>query len=44
MDYEIFEPDPDDEFYDELCQAAWAKMFNEDWYFEEDDQCTSLCI
>ena len=25
-DYLIYEPDPDDEFYDELCTAAWDQM------------------
>lgn len=31
-DYEIFAPDEDDEFYDKLCEAAWANMFSEGWY------------
>ena len=29
MIYEIFEPDPDDEYYEEMCSAAYAFMFNE---------------
>jgi hypothetical protein len=29
MEYEAFEPDPEDEFYDELCSFAYAMMFNE---------------
>lgn len=28
MDYEAYEPDPDDEYYDEACSAAYAAMFN----------------
>lgn len=33
MEYEMFEPDPDDEFYDELISDAYSKMFNEGWEF-----------
>lgn len=28
MEYEIYEPDPNDEFYDELCSAAWSSLFS----------------
>ena len=27
MEYEVFEPDPEDEYYDQT--AAYARMFNE---------------
>lgn len=27
--YEVYAPDETDEFYDELCDVAWAKMFSE---------------
>ena len=26
--YEALEPDPDDEYYDQMCSAAYATMFN----------------
>ena len=29
MEYEVFEPDPEDEYYDQMCSAAYARMFNE---------------
>jgi len=31
--YEMYEPDPDDEFYDEMVTAAFQSMFNRgiDW-------------
>ncbi len=35
MDYEVFAPDPDEEFYEELCENAWTKMFNGDYDFED---------
>jgi hypothetical protein len=28
-EYEVFEPDPKDEYYDQACSAAYARMFNE---------------
>ena len=28
MEYEVFEPDPSDEYYDQMCSAAYAAMFN----------------
>lgn len=28
MEYEVFEPDPEDEYYDQMCAAAYAAMFN----------------
>ena len=28
MEYEVYEPDPDDEYYDQACSAAYAYMFN----------------
>ena len=28
-EYEVFEPDPDDEYYDQACSAAYSIMFNE---------------
>jgi len=28
MEYEVFEPDPEDEYYDQMCSAAYAAMFN----------------
>ena len=34
MDYEVFEPDPDDEYYEELCSAAWLQMSSEGWFDE----------
>lgn len=30
MEYEFFEPDPADEYYDEMCSAAYALMFSEE--------------
>ena len=27
MEYEAYEPDPEDEYYDEMCKAAYARMF-----------------
>jgi len=29
MDYEAYEPNPEDEYYDQACSAAYARMFNE---------------
>lgn len=29
MEYEIFEPDPDDEYYDQMISVAYSRMFNE---------------
>ena len=29
MEYEAYEPDPEDEYYDQLCSAAYVRMFNE---------------
>lgn len=29
MEFECFEPDPDDEFYDEMCKVAYATIFSE---------------
>ena len=29
MEYEAYEPDPEDEYYDLMCSAAYARMFNE---------------
>lgn len=29
MEYEIYEPDPEDEYYDQVCAAAYERMFNE---------------
>lgn len=28
MEYEVFEPDQDDEYYDQACAVAYARMFN----------------
>ena len=28
MEYEVFEPDPNDEYYDQMCAVAYAAMFN----------------
>lgn len=28
MEYEAYEPDPDDEYYDQLCTFMYEKMFN----------------
>lgn len=28
MEYEVFEPDPNDEYYDQMCSAAYTAMFN----------------
>lgn len=32
MEYEVFEPDPNDEYYDQA--AAYARMFNEGRSFD----------
>ena len=32
--YEIFEPDPDDEYYDEMCTAAWTALWSSGGYAE----------
>ena len=29
MEYEAYEPDPNDEYYDQMCSAAYSTMFNE---------------
>ena len=29
MEYEALEPNPEDEFYDQMCSVAYVKMFNE---------------
>ena len=29
MEYEAYEPDREDEYYDEMCSVAYLKMFNE---------------
>lgn len=28
MEYEAYEPDPQDEYYDQMCSAVYADMFN----------------
>ena len=28
MEWEVFEPNPEDEFYDLMCKVAYADMFN----------------
>lgn len=33
-EYEVFEPDPEDEYYDQACAAAYARMFNEGRSFD----------
>lgn len=40
MEYEIFAPDPDDEFYDELCEDAWARMWSEGHEIENFDDAS----
>ena len=46
-DYEVYAPDETDEFYDELCDAAWAKMFSEGYEDSEfswdDGDCLYDC-
>ncbi len=37
MDYEVFEPDPEDEYYDELCEVAYTRMFSEGWDYDVSD-------
>ena len=32
MEYEMFEPDPQDEYYDQMISAAYAAMFNGGMY------------
>lgn len=42
MDYEIYAPDPMDEFYDEMCSAAWTRMWSDSYerdYPEESVVC-----
>lgn len=29
MEYEIFEPDAEDEYYDQMCKDAYSRMFSE---------------
>ena len=29
IEYEAYEPDPDDEYYDQACRAAYARIFSE---------------
>ena len=29
MEYEAFEPDPEDEYYEQMCSAAYAALWNE---------------
>lgn len=29
MEYEAYEPDPEDEYYDQMCSAAYVRIFNE---------------
>ena len=29
LEYEVYEPDPEDKYYDQACAAAYARMFNE---------------
>ena len=37
MEYEVFEPDPDDEYYDQLVTDAFVRMFSEGWDFDVRD-------
>ena len=37
MIYEVFEPDPTDEYYNEQCSAAWTAMFSSDYCVEDYD-------
>lgn len=30
IEYEAYEPDPDDEFYEQMCSAAYSTMFRSD--------------
>ena len=29
MEYEAYEPDPNDEYYDQMCSVMYAKLWNE---------------
>jgi hypothetical protein len=44
MDYEVYEPDLDDEFYDQLCEDAWATMFNDGFEYSEEGVCTQFSL
>jgi len=37
--YECFEPDPSDEFYDQMCTAAYSRLFSEGVDYSAQD-CT----
>jgi hypothetical protein len=37
MEYEAYEPDPNDEYYDQMCEVAYANMFNLFSLKEEDE-------
>ena len=36
VDYEVYEPDPRDEYYDQMCQVAYATMFSKGGYYASD--------
>lgn len=36
MPYEVYAPDETDEFFDELCDDAWARMWNGGYDFEDE--------
>ena len=36
MNYEVYEPDPQDEYYDQMCQVAYAMMFAKGGYYASD--------
>lgn len=45
MEYEVFEPDLD-EYYDQACSAAYARMFNEGRDYSayvSEDSFPSIC-
>lgn len=47
--YEVYAPDETDEFYEELCDIAWTKMFSEGYtdeafeYSGADSDCLNDC-
>lgn len=38
MEYEAYEPDPEDEYYDAICKAAYARMFERSLHDLHDSQ------
>lgn len=42
MDYEVYEPDQQDEYYDQMCQVAYAMMFAKGGTYASDCKENSL--